>query len=122
MLDPDLKVISNDTVGSIRKDPTGENFPWIPPLVPTVDESPFINDTPTLVALTEGCDVATIEAVEKSLNTVAKLARDSLKEGESDKFRFSISRKENELAPRVRSLIKIGEPKNKPELVLLDLQ
>jgi len=128
VLDADLNVVNDDSVGSVRADKTdgkstGANFPWKPPLVPTLDEATgFINETPTFVVLAEGVkDAAAREAVLAALTTAAQKAADAAKGGAA-KIRYTIAGPDSDIAARVRSLTKLGDPSATPDFAMLDLE
>eukprot|EP00959_Pyramimonas_sp_CCMP1952_P031342 657272-Pyramimonas_sp.AAC.1 len=61
------------------------------------------------------------EDVEAALEAVAEATLASVPEGEDPPFTFGHAQESGGIAARIRQLLKMGKPGDKPELLLLDL-
>jgi len=129
ILDSELNIVNDDARSSIASDRTaagkhtGAKFPWIPPLVPDLDESTsFINDTPTLAVLAEACS-EDVRSQAMAILTAAAEKEKAAAQGSPSKLRYTIAGPSSELADRIRKLTKIGDPsETTPDVVLLDIR
>jgi len=116
ILGPDGKIINADGRSALGKDPTGANFPWVPPAYTDLEDSSAINDTPTVVAFMEGVtDDAVAAGVEAAIKEAAEANTDK------DGIKFTVAKKGDGLAGRVRGLAGLEELGTAPMLMIVDL-
>lgn len=116
------EVINGDARGVVGSDPKGANFPWAPPPLPKLEESTGINDTATVVIMADGCSPEKVAAIRSEVEPVAKKAKEAAKAAGSDAaVAFALAEPGDDLAGRVRTLCKIGEPEAAAKVMLLDL-
>ena len=116
ILGADGKIINADGRSALGKDPTGANFPWVPPAYTDLEDSSSINDTPTVVAFLEGvADDAVAAGVEAAIKQAAEANPDK------DGVKFTVAKKGDGLAGRVRALAGLEEVGATPLLMLVDL-
>lgn len=109
------KIINADARGLVANDPDGLKFPWLPPVFAKLEDADFINETPTVVVLAEGCDDEGIDETKKELEAAAEKLAD--KEG----VKFAFAEPGDKLADRIRAMTKIGAPTDDVEVLLVDI-
>ena len=117
VLDADRRVVNGDARGMVGGDPEGLNFPWVPPLVDDLEDCSAINDSPTVVAMADGCDAATVAECKRNLEVVAAESRAAGAE-----TRFAVAGPEDGLAARVRSIAQLDGATATPELILINVE
>jgi len=119
-------VINKNARGAVGADATGTEFPWAPkPLedlaLTTEANGSDINESPSLVALLEGCDSEVQRAAKAALHEVAVEIADRGREtGEPEAICFFACADEG-IVPRVRQLCALPKPAETPTLLLLDI-
>jgi nucleoredoxin len=119
----DGTIINKDGRSALGKDPTGANFPWLPPAYTQLEDSSSINDTPTLIAFVEGASAEVRTEVEAAMKLVAEAAKAAAAEGDAaaPEMAFTVAQPNDGLADRVRDLAGVGGPTETPLLMLVDL-
>ena len=113
---PDGVIINKDGRSALGKDPTGANFPWVPPAYASLEDcGPSINDTPTVIAFVEGASEELRTPIEAAIKTVAEAT------GRQSEMKFAIAQPGDQLGQRVRELCGVGEPTDTPLLMIIDL-
>lgn len=112
------ETISTNARGKVSGDPEGKEFPWHPkPLNDMVADGPGdINEEVTLCVMMEGCTSETAAAAQTVLLQIAEKYKAAKKE-----ITFLYAAKTAGPTPQIRSLTKIGNPTDTPQMVLLDI-
>lgn len=116
-LAPDLTTINANARGPASADDAVATFPWVPPLVPTLDGAASdLNDETVVVALVEGSDAAAAAAIREQLETLAKAAK-----AEKADLRFAVGTSADEVCGRVRELCGLPPATAEPVFLVLDI-
>lgn len=127
ILDSEFNVVNPDGRAAVMGDTdandkhTGGKFPWIPPVVPELDEAVgFINDTPTIAVLAEGCAEEKRDELMVTLNAAADKIPGA--KGPDAKVRLAFAGPGSEIASRLRSMTNTKtESKDAPDIVFLNI-
>merc|ERR1712159_100122 len=120
------ELITKDGRGVVSGDPKGEAFPqgWYPKPVANLKQGPGnINEVTTVLCFCEKSDAEAQQAIEVALTPPAEKALAEAKaDGEEDpEIAFMMVSASDDLAERVRSMLKIDESEEKPKLMILDI-
>jgi len=123
IIGPDGKIINGNGRGALSKDKEGANFPWLPPAYTDLEDAESINDSPTFIAFLDGVtDPAKAKGAEDAVKQVAEEAEAANKAaGKDAAVYFTVAKKDDQLAPRIRGLTDAAKPGEKPLLMLVDL-
>jgi len=121
ILDQDLKTITTDGRGALATDPTGLEMPWYPKPVNNLKAGPGnINEEVTLLLFCESSNDAEKKALEALLTPIAEtIQKKAEASGDDAEFGFLMATESEDLAKRIRSMVKLET--QKPALVLMDI-
>lgn len=118
ILDTEGKIVTTEGRVAFAEDPTGENFPWRPPLVRdlALGNPGRINETSSLLCL---CDSASPQEKGHALEALTALATAHASSPESSNLSFFLGTG-GPLTAKVRELCRLPA-EGAPQLVLLDI-
>lgn len=120
ILDPDMKLSNGNARGAIDEDPEGEQFPWNPKPVNSMESPDGINDTPSLIAMMEHLSVEAQEPVKAAMESIAVPALAKAKASDTDpEVIYFVAEKKGNTADQVRKLTGIGNAEGDTAQVLL---
>jgi nucleoredoxin len=97
--DGDRQVINVDGRAAVAGDPSGEKFPWHPPLVPGLEDASRINDAPFVVVYADTVSSEVAGELRKVLEGVAAAAKTA-----KENLGFAIAEPGDGLVERIRKL------------------
>jgi nucleoredoxin len=112
------ETISTNARSNVSSDPEGKEFPWHPkPLNDMVANGPGdINEEVTLCVMMEGCSAKTSITATAVLLEIAEQFKAAKKE-----IAFIYAAKSGGPTEQIRKLTKLGDPSDKPQIVLMDI-
>jgi len=119
-VDENGNTINESARGAVGSDKEGQNFPWAPPLVRSIEEPDGINETPALCLLVDGVAEDARAAARAAMNEVAREAQKKSEGQEPELLFFEATEEDGDVCPQIRSMVKITDS-SKPALVLLDI-
>jgi nucleoredoxin len=123
IVDENGKVINKNARGAVSNDPSGVAFPWMPPLVGSLEAPEGIDETPSLCVFME---MATPEQQKDLISQMERVAEKyvaSVKaKGEEPEFKFFCARTSEGPVSHIRTLCEIPSDDAKlPQMLLLDI-
>jgi len=121
-------LITKSGVGSVMRDPSGQDFPWWPKAaVDAEDDGPEdINEVPSFVLLLDQCDKAAADAAIAALESYGKEQQATAKakgvDAEELELRFYYSRSQGGgFSRQIRQLCRVPPSKGQADVLLLDI-
>jgi nucleoredoxin len=126
IVDENGQVINKNARAAISQDPSGNAFPWAPPLVGCLEApggSEGIQDTPSICVFMEMVSSEQQKAIVSQIERVAERYAASAKaKGEDPEFKFFCAKAPEGPVPRIRSLCEMPiDGASAPQMLLLDL-
>lgn len=122
ILDKDGSVINDNGRSIPSTDPKGEEFPWYPKSVRSLEDPDGINDTTSLIVLAEEASAESRQTVEAALKIVADEYVEKAKKSEDDKVLFFLGGPDDtQIIQQIRRLTGLNAQGAAVTGVLLDL-
>jgi len=122
IVDENGQVINKNARGLVDSDPSGEGFPWAPPLVGNLAQPEGLNDTPSICVLMETAPEEQQKTIMTQIERVAERFAAAKSKSEDMPYLFFTARSSEGPVPQIRAMCGIpSDGVSQPVMLMLDI-